>query len=313
MSPARCRADASSSGADTVTIVGRGRVGTTIGKMCESLGVRHAFVTRGMASFPPSGPIYVATHASDLDDVLALVPTDRARDLVLLQGGLLRDDFLERRGLAGVATQVALYMSASADGTARDGGGSTCACGPRARDVRELLTRGGNVRCAAVTEDDFRAASVGKLLWTSAFWLLCRSIAAERGMPRPMTVGEVVDSEHGAVAVRTLARELLDCAEASGELRRAADDDEKNDATREAITRAMFEYSRSIPSSVPSLEMALKEGGFRNGWFLARRTASSPQRTHETHLRRIGVDPDVLATAHLELTRSSTPGGRIDV
>ena len=112
--------------------------------------------------------------------------------------------------------------------------------------------------------------------------------------------------------VRT-ARELLDCAEASGELRRAADDDEKNDATREAITRAMFEYSRSIPSSVPSLEMALKEGGFRNGWFLARRTASSPQRTHETHLRRIGVDPDVLATAHLELTRSSTPGGRIDV
>jgi hypothetical protein len=70
----------------------------------------------------------------------------------------------------------------------------------------------------------------------------------------------------------------------------------------------MFEYSRSIPSSVPSLEMALKEGGFRNGWFLARRTASSPQRTHETHLRRIGVDPDVLATAHLELTRSSTPG-----
>ena len=118
-------------------------------------------------------------------------------------------------------------MSASADGTARDGGGGTCACGPRARDVRELLTRGGNVRCAAVTEDDFRAASVGKLLWTSAFWLLCRSIAAERGMPRPMTVGEVVDSEHGAVAVRTLARELLDCAEASGELRRAADDDEK--------------------------------------------------------------------------------------
>ena len=108
MSPARCRADASSSGADTVTIVGRGRVGTTIGKMCESLGVRHAFVTRGMASFPPSGPIYVATHASDLDDVLALVPTDRAHDLVLLQGGLLRDDFLQRRGLAGASSRATI-------------------------------------------------------------------------------------------------------------------------------------------------------------------------------------------------------------
>lgn len=295
MSPARCRADASSSGADTVTIVGRGRVGTTIGKMCESLGVRHAFVTRGTVSFPPSGPIYVATHASDLDDVLALVPTDRARDLVLLQGGLLRDDFLQRRGLAGVATQVALYMSASGDGTARDGGGGTCACGPRAADVRELLTRGGNVRCAVVNEDDFRVASVGKLCWTSAFWLLCRSVAAERGLPRALTVGEVVDSEHGAAAVRTLARELLDCAEASGEL-----DDTAGDEAREAMTRAMFEYSRSIPSAVPSLEMALKEGGFRNGWFLARRTVSSPQRTHETHLRRIGVDPDELAAMYLE-------------
>ena len=298
MSPARCRADASSSGADTVTIVGRGRVGTTIGKMCESLGVRHAFVTRGMASFPPSGPIYVATHASDLDDVLALVPTDRARDLVLLQGGLLRDDFLQRRGLAGVATQVALYMSASGDGTARDGGGGTCACGPRAADVRELLTRGGNVRCAVVNEDDFRVASAGKSIWTSAFWLLCRSVAAERGLPRALTVGEVVDSEYGADAVRTLARELLDCAEAAGELRRA--DDTAGDVTWEAIVRAMFEYSRSIPSSVPSLEMALKEGGFRNGWFLARRTVESPQPTHEAHLRRIGIDPDVLAAMHLE-------------
>ena len=46
--------------------------------------------------------------------------------------------------------------------------------------------------------------------------------------------------------------------------------------------------------------MALKEGGFRNGWFLARRTVSSPQRTHETHLRRIGVDPDELAAMYLE-------------
>lgn len=303
MSPARCRADASSSGADTVTIVGRGRVGTTIGKMCESLGVRHAFVTRGMASFPPSGPIYVATHASDLDDVLALVPTDRANDLVLLQGGLLRDDFLQRRGLAGVATQVALYMSASGDGTARDGGGGTCACGPRAADVRELLTRGGDVRCAVVNEDDFRVASVGKLCWTSAFWLLCRSVAAERGLPRALTVGEVVDSERGAAAVRTLVRELLDCAEASGELRRGreeADDTAGDETRREATTRAMFEYSRSIPSAVPSLEMALREGGFRNGWFLARRTVDSPQRTHETHLRRIGVDPDELAAMYLE-------------
>jgi hypothetical protein len=40
--------------------------------------------------------------------------------------------------------------------------------------------------------------------------------------------------------------------------------------------------------------MALKEAGFRNGWFLARRSAESPQERHADHLRRIGLDPDAL-------------------
>ena len=42
------------------------------------------------------------------------------------------------------------------------------------------------------------------------------------------------------------------------------------------------------------IEMALKEAGFRNGWFLARRSAESPQERHADHLRRIGLDPDDL-------------------
>jgi hypothetical protein len=116
-----------------------------------------------------------------------------------------------------------------------------------------------------------------------------------------MTVGEVVDSDEGERAVRELACELLDCVEAAGELRVGdenengnGNDDSPRDSSREAVLRGIFEYSRSIPSSVPSAEMALKEAGFRNGWFLARRSAESPQTRHADHLRRIGLDPDAL-------------------
>ena len=91
------------------------------------------------------------------------------------------------------------------------------------------------------------------------------------------------------------------CVEAAGELRVGdenengnGNDDSPRDSSREAVLRGIFEYSRSIPSSVPSAEMALKEAGFRNGWFLARRSAESPQERHADHLRRIGLDPDAL-------------------
>ena len=158
MTSVRCRASTSGGGpGQTVAIVGRGRVGLAIGRMCERLDMEHVFMTRGDTSFPPHGPIYVATHASDLDDVLALVPNDRRKDLVLLQGGLLRDDWLRRRGLnhSAEVTQVALYMSAKGDGTVRDGGGATCACGPRAGDVSELLTRGGTFGASSSTKPRF--------------------------------------------------------------------------------------------------------------------------------------------------------------
>ena len=102
MTSVRCRASTSGGGpGQTVAIIGRGRVGLAIGRMCERLDMEHVFMTRGDTSFPPHGPIYVATHASDLDDVLALVPQDRRKDLVLLQGGLLRETWKSARSSTG--------------------------------------------------------------------------------------------------------------------------------------------------------------------------------------------------------------------
>ena len=59
---------------------------------------------------PSQGPLYVATTADDMDDVLSRVPSHRRVDLVLFQNGWLLP-WLEREGLTGRLTQVALYMA----------------------------------------------------------------------------------------------------------------------------------------------------------------------------------------------------------
>jgi hypothetical protein len=118
-----------------------------------------------------TGPIYVATHASDLAEVLTGVPRNRRGDLVFLQGGLLRTKWLEKNGLRG-ATQVALYMSADAAGNVRDGNGGTVVTGPWAQNVVRTLAAGG-VACNEVTAAEFDRVALEKLLWTSIFWLLC--------------------------------------------------------------------------------------------------------------------------------------------
>jgi hypothetical protein len=283
------------------------------------------------------GPIFVATHASDLDAVVRRVPRERHRDLVFLQGGLLRDGWLERRGLRR-ATQAALYLAAGTDtetGAMRDGGGASVAHGPRASDVVRLLALGG-VACAAVDEETFAKKALEKLLWASSFWVLCaagrcddgddgdgslfsvsesvrqtRAGGRDRGVPlsekTPITVGEIVDGSCVATKARAerLLGELFDVAATRRDfafLTRSGED-ARLSARSVAIENA-FAYSRSIPSAVPSREMASREAPFRNGWFLmAANENETPRREgkkkagslHARLLRRVGADPGALA------------------
>ena len=156
--PARPNDAESSSPPPSLTVVGKGRVGSALGRMATTAGSSVTFVTRddGPEAFGAPGPILVATHASDLDAVLAKVPTSRRGDLILLQGGLLREPWLARRHLSGV-TQAALYLSARADGSVSDGGGATVASGPLASVVRGVLARGG-VASRAVERESSRAS-----------------------------------------------------------------------------------------------------------------------------------------------------------
>ena len=291
---------------ETFIIVGAsGRVGTALVAVCASAGIPHIPVRRDTDDGVfegTAGPIFVATHASDLDAVVRRVPRERHRDLVFLQGGLLRDGWLERRGLRR-ATQAALYLAAGTgtdEGAMRDGGGASVAHGPRASDVVRLLALGG-VACAAVDEKTFAKKALEKLLWASAFWVLCAAGSVQE-KKAPLTVGEIVDGSCVATKARAerLLGELFDVAASRRDFAFLRDEDARG-ARRAAVENALA-YSRSIPSAVPDREMARKEASFRNGWFLMgqetrkrKRFFDVPGSLHADLLRVVGVDPAELA------------------
>lgn len=313
----RCAASAEpvTGGADdgeTFIIVGAsGRVGTALVAVCASAGIPHIPVRRDTDDGVfegTAGPIFVATHASDLDAVVRRVPRERHRDLVFLQGGLLRDGWLERRGLRR-ATQAALYLAAGTgtdQGAMRDGGGASVAHGPRAADVVRLLALGG-VACAAVDEKTFAKKALEKLLWASAFWVLCAAGSVET-KKKPLTVGEIVDGVNGVATKKRAERllgELFDVAASRRDFAFLRENDVFDGARETAVENALA-YSRSIPSAVPDREMARKEASFRNGWFLMgqetikkrNRFFNAPGERASLHadlLLLVGVDPAELA------------------
>lgn len=314
----RCAASAEpvTGGADdgeTFIIVGAsGRVGTALVAVCASAGIPHIPVRRDTDDGVfegTAGPIFVATHASDLDAVVRRVPRERHRDLVFLQGGLLRDGWLERRGLRR-ATQAALYLAAGTgtdQGAMRDGGGASVAHGPRAADVVRLLALGG-VACAAVDEKTFAKKALEKLLWASAFWVLCAAGSVET-KKKPLTVGEIVDGVNGVATKKRAERllgELFDVAASRRDFAFLRENDATQNGARETAVENALAYSRSIPSAVPDREMARKEASFRNGWFLMgqetikkrNRFFNAPGERASLHadlLLLVGVDPAELA------------------
>ena len=311
----RCAASAEpvTGGADdgeTFIIVGAsGRVGTALVAVCASAGIHHIPVRRDTDDGVfegTAGPIFVATHASDLDAVVRRVPRERHRDLVFLQGGLLRDGWLERRGLRR-ATQAALYLAAGTgtdQGAMRDGGGASVAHGPRAADVVRLLALGG-VACAAVDEKTFKKKALEKLLWASAFWVLCAAGSVET-KKKPLTVGEIVDGVNGVATKKRAERllsELFDVAASRRDFAFLRENDATQNGARRAAVENALAYSRSIPSAVPDREMARTEASFRNGWFLMgqetikkrNRFFNAPSSLHADLLLLVGVDPAELA------------------
>ena len=328
---AHSKACTSRQGADVksdeiITVIGAGRVGSALASIATDAGLPVRVVRRDDTDSGfcenTRGPIFVATHASDLDAVVQRVRDEapsRLSDLIFLQGGLLRDEWLTKRGLENT-TQAALYLSASGS-RLTDGGGATMAFGPRANDVVDLL-RLGNVAAKSVNRELYKHATLEKVIWTSAFWLLCDvggrereeqidvdrdeehkgsisddgvSTGSSNRESNKVTIGTLSDpgNEKSFARTNTLLRELWHVAVSSGEFKflvnDCSDDTDQETARTETIA-GVLSYSQSIPTAVPNREMALKEIRFRNAWFLGKKKT----KLHCELLEKAGVDSEAI-------------------
>ncbi|EDM79709.1 hypothetical protein PPSIR1_16645 [Plesiocystis pacifica SIR-1] len=236
-------------------VVGAGRVGTALAALDPE---RVTLVDRvanwafvgAEAPGRPGEPIVLAVRNDALPAVLERIPKARHPDLVFVQNGMLRP-YLDARGL-GEATRGLLFFAVPTRGAALEPGGESPFCGPKAEAVVEDLLAMG-VPAAVVDAPKFAAVELEKLIWNSAFGLLCEARACD--------VGTVV-REHGE-ALRALVAEMLAVGgpelglvgEAALEL--------------EALVERLASYSLSIAS----YRGAVKEWTWRNGWFVERARA----------------------------------------
>lgn len=244
------------------TIIGAGRVGAALAARSP---VPCALVTRdaGWAALDgaPGRPILVATSNDALDAVLARVPAARRPDLVFVQNGMI-DPWLAEHGLQA-CTRALLYFAVARRGAPIEPGGTSLLTGPHAAALVDWL-RAMEIPAEELARPEFAAAMFEKLIWNSAFGLLCERFACP--------VGQVV-ADHGD-PLAALVGELAAVARAAGV-----------ELGLRALLERLIAYSRAIPT----YRGAVKDWPWRNGWFV-RAAAESGIATpvHAALLRAVG-------------------------
>jgi ketopantoate reductase len=220
-------------------VIGEGRIGTALAAAPGS-----AVVTRHRGWYvldeAAGDPIVVCTRNDDLGGVLTQVPQHRWPDLVFVQNGMV-DDWLADHGLAG-NTRGVLYFAVPARGAPVQPGGVSRFTGPHANAMALWLESLG-LRAEVLGRRAFAAAALEKLIWNSAFGLLCARHATD--------VGHILADHEPDLAA--LAREL-------SAVGRAALDVDLDDP---ALLRALKEYAGTIPDH----RAGLSEWRWRGGWF----------------------------------------------
>jgi ketopantoate reductase len=160
-----------------MVIVGAGRIGTSLHQASTDLGIATTLVRRNEGwdalKAGPGTPVLLAVRNDDLDDVLSKIPQYRHSDLVFIQNGAVRS-YLEDRGLAQKTTRGLLYFAVKSIGGPIEPGQASPFTGPNEDQMVAWLSQLG---LDAVTVDwaRFSAFELEKMIWNSAFGLLCET------------------------------------------------------------------------------------------------------------------------------------------
>lgn len=254
-------------------IVGAGRVGSAIHRRMVAAGMPGRLLARqdGGRSIAAdgSGPILVATRNDDLRAVLAAVPAARHRDLVFVQNGMIRP-LLGEFGLEG-ATRGLLFFAVPRRGDDLAPGGNSPFCGPHAAALVAMFT-GLEIPAEVLQPAVFAAVELEKLVWNSAFGLLCQALETDVG-------GVLADPRCDA-----LLRELIACGAPALEL--------------DADAAAMVQRLRAYSASIPDYRGAVKEWPWRNAFFVdAAAAAGTSLPVHEELCCAIFTSPSGPASA----------------
>jgi glycine/D-amino acid oxidase-like deaminating enzyme len=225
-------------------------------------------VPRGVAPgafSKPGSPIYVAIPAGAWDEVYLVTPEDRREDLVWVGNGL------PRHQASTVVVPHFGILAVGGDPVTSPLSPPTFVHGKHALQLRDILTGHGIKVQIIHSWADVQIYAAMKLLWSSCMWLLCHSDDP------PLTVKEVHDRKEAEL--NELLSELLPClADFIGKPTELS-----------AIVEYMKSYSLSMPTAVPSIELAINEVQHRNGVWLAYREKFL-QPFHTSLLNAVGVD-----------------------
>lgn len=245
---------------DSYAVVGAGSIGRCL---------RSALLARG--DVPPSsvrllrrgesaaagaaGPIFVATTADDVEEVVLGTPEERRADLVFMQNGVLRD-VLARHGAAERATRAVLRLSAHGEKFTSGGRLPTVVFGKYSGELARTLESAG-VSCKVATSfGEVDEAAYMKVVWASAVPLLSDALGN-------VTVGEIVANYRPEL--EALVAELAHAAMPHAVGVNAASD---NDVKR--TVDHVVAYSADVAAATPSHALARREWAWRNGYILAR-------------------------------------------
>ena len=225
-------------------IIGAGRVGGALSSAAHAAGQPAVLLDRDAdwsVLSATDGPIVVATRNDDLDGVVERVPATRRADLVFVQNGMLRP-WLQDQGLTD-NTRGLLFFAVPSRGATIQPGPPSPVVGAHANAVVTFLSAcGAPAEC--VSQQAFTNLEHEKLVWNSAFGLLCQALGA--------TVGQVV-SEHNDTLAK-LVRELHEVASTELDIT----------LSLQALLPRLCDYSMSIPDYTG----AVKEWPWRNGWYV---------------------------------------------
>lgn len=246
-----------------LTVLGAGRVGTTLAELARRQGIEVALLRRGEPIPDGGGPIVVCTRNDDVAAVLEACP--RVDDLVFVQNGALLP-WLRERGV-GELTQGQLWFAVPAVGASPHAGAPSPFFGRHARFMVTLLQRGG-LDARVLDTSDALAVEVGtKLAWLSVYGLL-----------GDLHRETVLASAARADEVRARVEELLPVCAAGLGAAGAADE----------VVARLQAYSLEVGS----WRASVKEWRWRDGWLRAVAVAAAiPMPLHRAACASLGL-PD---------------------